>query len=167
MCVYTIKQGLRSHPLDRQAALEEEGGKNGVKLHRAYTFHTRPSPHLIPMYLRPAPHIAGFLIVVNMVDATGQPEVSDLHHIVLSHQYISGSQVPVDALRRGQGTSVYQDVSGSCAHHFTVSPRARVTRPRTDEKWNGQRPGLNPQHQRKEKEEAHTCTTASFASPLG
>ena len=52
-----------------------------------------------------SPHVACFLVVVNMVDASGQPKVSDLHHIVLSHQHVAGSQVPVDALRAGQGTS--------------------------------------------------------------
>lgn len=51
----------------------------------------------------PPPHIAGFLVVVNVVDAAGQPEVGDLHRIVLCHQYVSGSQVPVDALGAGQG----------------------------------------------------------------
>ena len=37
-----------------------------------------------------------------MVDTTCQPKVSDLHHIILGHQHISGSQVPVDALRTGR-----------------------------------------------------------------
>lgn len=69
--------------------------------------------------------------------------------------------------KRAGDLGISGHVSGSCAHHFTVSPGARVIRPRKDEKWNGQRPGLNPQHQRKGKEEAHTCTMASFASPLG
>lgn len=53
------------------------------------------------MCLRGAPHIAGFLIVVDVVDTTGQPKVSDLHHVILGHQHVSGSQVPVDALRTG------------------------------------------------------------------
>lgn len=30
VCVYTVKQRLRSHPLDWQAALEEGGGDSGV-----------------------------------------------------------------------------------------------------------------------------------------
>ena len=48
------------------------------------------------------PYVASFLVVVNVVDATGQPEVCNLHHIVLGHQHIAGSQVPVDALGVGQ-----------------------------------------------------------------
>lgn len=53
------------------------------------------------MHLSGVPHIAGFLIVVNVVDTTGQAKVSNLHHIILGDQHISGSQVPVDALRTG------------------------------------------------------------------
>lgn len=45
-------------------------------------------------------HVGGFLVVVDLVDSSGQAEVSDLHHIVFSHQNVSGCQISVDALQR-------------------------------------------------------------------
>lgn len=70
------------------------------------------TPGPAPLHSHPVlprlPHIAGFLVVVNVVDATGQPKVSYLHHIVLRHQHIAGSQVPVDTLQ-GVGAWVHQD----------------------------------------------------------
>lgn len=48
-------------------------------------------------------HVGGFLVVVNLVDTSGQAKVSNLHHVVLRHQNISGCQVSVDALRTEGG----------------------------------------------------------------
>lgn len=45
-------------------------------------------------------HICGFLVVVDLVDSSGQAEVGDLHHVVLGHQNVSGCQISVDALQR-------------------------------------------------------------------
>ena len=45
-------------------------------------------------------HIGGFLVVVDLVDSSGQAEVSDLHHVVLRHQHVPGRHVSVDALTR-------------------------------------------------------------------
>ena len=45
-------------------------------------------------------HIGGFLVVVDLVDSSGQAEVSDLHHVVLRHQNVSCCQISVDALKR-------------------------------------------------------------------
>lgn len=52
------------------------------------------------MLLRNVTHIGGFLVVVNLVDSSGQAKVSNLHHIVLGHQNIPGCQISVDALQR-------------------------------------------------------------------
>lgn len=52
------------------------------------------------MLLRNVTHIGGFLVVVNLVDSSGQAKVSNLHHIVFSHQNIPGCQISVDALQR-------------------------------------------------------------------
>lgn len=51
-----------------------------------------------------ATHVSCFLVVINVVDVPGQPEVCNLHHIVFCHQDIPGSQVPVNALRRARGS---------------------------------------------------------------
>lgn len=42
------------------------------------------------MLLQTVTHVGGFLVVVNLVDSSGQAKVSDLHHIVLCHQNVSG-----------------------------------------------------------------------------
>lgn len=47
-------------------------------------------------------HVGGFLVVVDLVDSSGQAKVSDLHHVVLRHQNVSGCQISVDALQRGE-----------------------------------------------------------------
>lgn len=52
------------------------------------------------MLLRNVTHIGGFLVVVNLVDSSGQAKVSNLHHIVLGHQNVPGCQISVDALQR-------------------------------------------------------------------
>lgn len=43
-------------------------------------------------------HISGFLVVINMVDISGQAKVCYLHHIVLSHENITCRQVSMDTL---------------------------------------------------------------------
>lgn len=52
------------------------------------------------MLLETVTHVGGFLVVVDLVDSSGQAEVSDLHHVVLRHQNVSGCQISVDALQR-------------------------------------------------------------------
>lgn len=47
-------------------------------------------------------YIGGFLVVVNLVDSSGQAKVGDLHHVVLSHQDVPRCQISVDALWRPQ-----------------------------------------------------------------
>lgn len=52
------------------------------------------------MLLETVTHVGGFLVVVDLVNSSGQSKVSDLHHVVLRHQNISGCQISVDALWR-------------------------------------------------------------------
>lgn len=90
MGVDTVKQSFWRHPLDWKATLQEE---------------TRTSLNWIIIMIRQRAvhicwaHIGGLLIVVNVVDVTGQAKVGDLHHVVLRDQHIPGSQVSVDALQ--------------------------------------------------------------------
>lgn len=44
-------------------------------------------------------HIGGFLVVINMVDVSGQAKVCDLHYVVISHKNITCCQVSMDALK--------------------------------------------------------------------
>lgn len=43
-------------------------------------------------------HVGGLLVVVDVVDVSGQAKVSYFHHVVLGHQDIAGGQISVDAL---------------------------------------------------------------------
>ena len=45
-------------------------------------------------------HIGGLLIVINVVDISGQAKVSYFHHIVLSYQNIASSKISVNALNK-------------------------------------------------------------------
>lgn len=47
----------------------------------------------------PHTHIGRLLVVIYLMDAPGQAEVSDLHHVVLGDQDISGSQISVNTLK--------------------------------------------------------------------
>lgn len=49
----------------------------------------------------PPTHIAGFLVVVDVMDVPGQAKIGNLHHALCCDQHIAGSQVTVDALPRG------------------------------------------------------------------
>lgn len=53
-----------------------------------------------PQPCRSSAHICGLLVVIQVVHISGQAKVCNLHHIVLSHQHVSGSQVSVNTLRR-------------------------------------------------------------------
>lgn len=57
---------------------------------------------LVPEKLWEETHVGGFLVVVNLVDSSGQAKVGDLHHVVLGNQNIPGCQISVDALQRGR-----------------------------------------------------------------
>lgn len=52
------------------------------------------------MQLQTVTYVGCFLVVVDLVDSSGQAEVSDLHHVVLGHQNVPGCQISVDALPR-------------------------------------------------------------------
>jgi len=54
-------------------------------------------------------HVAGLLVVVDVVDVSGETEVGDLHHVVFSDQNVPGCQVSVDALRT-QGSELGSDL---------------------------------------------------------
>lgn len=56
---------------------------------------------LLPLSQAPPTHIAGFLVVVNVMDVSGQAKVSNLHHTLCCDQHVAGSQVTVDALPGG------------------------------------------------------------------
>lgn len=90
--VDTVEQGLRCHPLHWQATLWEQTPCSAPT--------GGPCP-LLPLSQAPPTHIAGFLVVVNVMDVSGQAKVSDLHHALCCDQHVASSQVTVDALPGG------------------------------------------------------------------
>lgn len=90
--VDSVEERLGGHPLHRQAALGHHKASRWL-CHRAGSSPARQAP--LPS---PTTHVCCLLVVIDVVDVAGQPEVSDLHDVVLGHQHVPGRQVPVDAL---------------------------------------------------------------------
>ena len=45
-----------------------------------------------------ATHICCLLVIIYVMDISSQAKIGDLHHVVISHQNIPGSQIAVDTL---------------------------------------------------------------------
>lgn len=50
--------------------------------------------------LSPKSYIGGLLVVINMMDVSGQAEVCYLHNVIFSYQDITGSQVSMNTLQQ-------------------------------------------------------------------
>lgn len=146
--VHTVKQRLRSHPLDWQATLEQGGGDSGVSGTGPIPFR----PGLVPAHSHVSPWCPSrcwfsYSSRCGGHHAPAQSLRSSSHHPRSPAHFGQPGPGGCTEDRAGNlGVSIKTHVL-----EFIISQQTqgvRVTQPpRTDEKWNGQRPGLNPQNQ--------------------
>lgn len=58
----------------------------------------RTSHGVSALLSEPFSHVRGLLVVVDVVDVSGQTEVGDLHHVIFCDENVPGCQVSVDTL---------------------------------------------------------------------
>lgn len=75
-----------------------------------------------PQPCRTRAHICGLLVIIQVVHVSGQAKVCDLHHVVLSHQHISGSQVSVNTLKRQKEPGLSCHFPAQASYHPFFHP---------------------------------------------